>query len=262
MPWLPIEGTFLGHRLVCRLMDMTDTASDLQTSAINLVRSSHPWTKADSAAGFVLRYLIPMRRQLIEILGSPVAADESLKLLLGHLVSVGFGDQKQGRLRDFLIRAVRSAAKTHVKNGAAQDGAAQDEAAMALFMAKLDKVTLESSAWLAFWRDGLLQRAWRSLERVEHGDPQRPLYSVLSVATADAAGTSPKPEAIAKLASQAAGRQLDASLVEKVLPEARVLFAQFIADEISETLESPGRDEVKQEITRLGLAKAFEGIRI
>lgn len=236
---------------------MTDTASDQQISTINLVRSSHPWTQAESAAGFVLRYLVPMRRQLVEILGSPAAADESLKLLLGHLVSVGFGNQKQGRLRDYLIRAVRSAAKTQVKNSPLED-----DAAMASFVEKMKNVTLESSAWLAFWRDGLLQRAWRSLERVEHSDPQLPLYSVLSVATAEGKSASVAAEVIASKASQTSGRKIDAEMVRSVLPKAKTMFAQFIADEIAETLEMPNRDEVKQEIARLGLAKAFEGIRI
>ena len=46
------------------------SSSDGEPSTINLVRSSHPWTEADSAAGFVLRYLAPMRRQLTAILGS------------------------------------------------------------------------------------------------------------------------------------------------------------------------------------------------
>ena len=55
-----------------------------------------------------------MRRQLTSVFGSTEHADEALKLLLAHLVSIGFGDQKQGRLRDFLLRGIRSAAKSRV----------------------------------------------------------------------------------------------------------------------------------------------------
>ena len=229
-------------------------------SVINLVRSTHPWTQADSAAGFVLRYLVPMRRQLIDLLDSPAAADESLKLLLGHLVSVGFGDQKQGRLRDYLIRAVRSAAKTQVKNQCPNDSAEQNEAIAALSQ-RLVPVTLESRTWLAYWRDGLLQRAWRSLERIEHADLSRPLYSILSAATADTMDAPSRAE-IARVASESAGRPIGQEVVRDRLPEARTAFAQFIADEIAETLESPTTQDVKAEIARLGLAKAFEGIRI
>ncbi len=49
----------------------------MQPSSVNLVRSSQSWTEADSAAGFVLRYLAPMRRQLASALGSNAEADEA-----------------------------------------------------------------------------------------------------------------------------------------------------------------------------------------
>lgn len=234
---------------------MTDTSTDNAISTINLVRSSNPWTQADSAAGFVLRYLVPMRRQLIDILGTPAAADQSLKILLGHLVSVGFGDQRKGRLRDYLIRAVRSAAKA----GVAEIPEAQRPEL------KLDHVTLESKAWLGYWRDGLLERAWRSLERHEHAKPDQPVYSVLAAATA-APDSNAEMIAVA-IRDAAAGSAetlaaINGRVVEKTLPAARAMFAQLIADEVAETLEAPDREGVKREILKLGLAKAFEGIAI
>ena len=235
---------------------MSDTASDQSMSTVNLVRSSHPWTQADSAAGFVLRYLIPMRRQLVDLLGSPAAADDALKLLLGHLVSVGFGDQNHGRLRDYLVRAVRSASKTHLKSTAGEDSDAVRQLAQ-----KLEQVTLESKTWLGYWRDGLLQRAWRSLERTEHGEPECPVYSVLSSATAG--GDGPVDHAaVAAAASEALGRPIDAAEVQRTLPVAKTMFAQFIADEIADTLETPERQGVRDEIAALGLGRAFEGIQM
>lgn len=225
-------------------------SSDSQRiSTVNLVRTSHPWTQADSAAGFVLRYLIPMRRQLVEILGSGSMADESLKLLLAHLVSVGFGEHKQGRLRDFLLRAIRSAAKTHA--------AELPEASRP----KLDlgQATLESKAWLGFWRDGLLERAWRSLERHEHANPEQPVYLVLNTATSNPKAT---PAMLAKSILADAKRELTESQVDELLPLARTLFAQFIADEVAETLEGPSKDAVKKEIVQLGLAGAFAGMQV
>ncbi len=37
------------------------------------------------------------------------------------------------------------------------------------------------------------------------------------------------------------------------------MFAQMIADEVVETLESPTKDDVKDEIKLLGLTNAFQG---
>lgn len=218
-------------------------------STVNLVRSSHPWTEADNAAGFVLRYLVPMRRQLTQVMSTEPLADNALKLLLAHLVSAGFGDHKKGRLRDFLLRGVRSAAKTAVNE-------LPEEKRSTL---SLESVTLDSKQWLTFWREGLLERAWRSLERFEHSSPGKPLYTVLQASTA---GGNKTPTMLAAQIASEGGIQLGEASVMELLAEARTLFAQLIADEVAETLEDPKGEDVKQEIATLGLSRAFDGIAI
>ncbi|MGI9473706.1 MAG: hypothetical protein ACR2NZ_19345 [Rubripirellula sp.] len=230
---------------------MSDASSpdSQRTSTVSLVRTSHPWTKADSAAGFVLRYLSPMRRQLTAMLGSTEQADEGLKLILAHLVSVGFGDQKQGKLRDFLLRGIRSAARTRA-NEIPEDKRPE---------LKLDEVTFESKQWIAYWRDGLLERAWRSLERKEHAETDPPLFSVLHCATAKPQAT---PAMLVVQIAAETGVQIDELTVQQSLPEARAAFAQLVADEVAETLENPTGEDVKREIGRLGLGKAFNGVSV
>ena len=225
-----------------------DLSSQTHQSTVNLVRSSHPWTKAGSAAGFVLRYLVPMRRQLTSILGTTEHADEALKLLLSHLVSVGFGDQKRGRLRDFLLRGVRSAGKSRVAESPENERPEIN----------LEPVTLESREWLSYWRYGILERAWRALERREHAESNPPLFTILLAST-----SNPKASA-AELAKEigASGSPIDVAVVESQLPIARALFAQLVADEVAETLESPTGEDVKQEIGLLGLGKAFNGVSV
>lgn len=220
-----------------------------KTSSVNLVRSSHPWTKADSAAGFVLRYLTPMRRQLTGVLGSTEQADESLKLLLSHLVSVGFGEHKRGRLRDFLVRGIRSAAKSRIAEIPERDRPELN----------LDGVTLDSQEWIGYWREGLLERAWRSLERQEHAEPELPVYSVLHCATANPEAT---PAMLGVRIAAEYAVTVDEETIQKTLPFARTLFAQLVADEVAETLENPSSDDVKREIVKLGLAKAFSGMGV
>ncbi|MEM9828602.1 MAG: hypothetical protein AAF958_18590 [Planctomycetota bacterium] len=218
-------------------------------STVNLVRSSQPWTKADSAAGFVLRYLVPVRRQLTDVLGSTEAADGSLKVLLAHLVSVGFGEHRQGRLRDYLLRALRSAARMRSGEG---NGNGKLEA-------NLETLTPESKSWVAYWRDGLLERAWRSLERYEHAHADRPVYTVLTRSTENPQATA---GILASMLQQDDPRQWDAARVEQLLPLARTMLAQLIADEVAETLENPTREDVKREIMQLGLGRAFVGMQV
>ena len=230
---------------------MSDASSSdpQRSSSVNLVRSSHPWTKADSAAGFVLRYLAAMRRQLTATLGSVEEADEALNLLLTHLINAGFGEHRQGKLRDFLVRGLRSAARARL-NERPDDQAAK---------ARLEELKVDSREWIKFWREGLLERAWRSLERLEHAKPAVPVFSVLHSATTNPQAT---PEMLVVQMATDSGVQTDAATIRTTLPEARAIFAQLVADEVAETLESPSGDQVKEEIQLLGLSRDFNGISV
>ena len=120
-----------------------------------------------------------------------------------------------------------------------------------------DQLQSDSKDWLRYWREGLLERAWRALERIEHATPSRPLYSVLHCAIANPQAT---PSMLVIQIATETGVQIKESNAETILAEARRIFAQLVADEVSETLEKPQFADVKQEIKTLGLSKAFVGI--
>lgn len=225
------------------------SSSNPSRSSVNLVRSSHSWTEAESAAGFVLRYLPPMRKQLAKALGSTNEADQALRILLTHLVSAGFGEHRKGRLRDFLARAVRSCAKARLT----EQGRLESD------KDKLAPLTTDSKDWVVMWRDCLLQRAWRALERMEHQDRDRPLYSVLWAST-----TNPKvslDELSVEVEKQSAVK-LDQVKLQQMKLEAKAAFAQLLADEVVETLENPDKASVKKEIQTLGIGGAFTGLTV
>lgn len=221
----------------------------MKPSSVNLVRSSQSWTEADSAAGFVLRYLAPMRRQLSSVLGSNAEADEALKKLLAHLVTAGFSKYNSGKLRDFLVKGIRSSAKARIAD------LPEGERPKVNF----DTIVPDSAEWLAFWRDCLLERAWRALERYEHANPSTPLYAVLFSVNANPKANTPQ---LVQSVSKMTGQAIEDQTVDRCLPMARTMFAQLIADEVVETLQSPNKEEVKEEIRILGLANAFSGIQI
>ncbi|WP_197454774.1 hypothetical protein Pla52nx_005680 [Stieleria varia] len=195
----------------------------------------------------MLRYLSPMRRQLVEVMGSTKEADEALRLLLAHLVAAGFGDHRKGRLRDFLVRGIRSSAKARLKEIPEQQRTA----------VTLDELKLESPNWVRYWRDCLLERSWRALERAEHKDPETPLYSILWAST-----KNPKAniDELVVQANKTALIQVDASTVNRLLQQSKATFAQLLADEVVETLESPTKADVRNEIQSLGMSGAFAGL--
>jgi hypothetical protein len=120
-------------------------------------------------------------------------------------------------------------------------------------------VTLESKQWITYWREGLLERAWRSLERQEHADPESPVYSVLHSATSNPQAT---PAMLVVQIASDTDVSIDEATVQTTLVAARALFAQLIADEVAETLENPTSEDVKREIAQLGLGKAFSGVSV
>ena len=228
----------------------TNTSSNIKSrSSVNLVRSSHSWTETESAAGFVLRYLAPMRKQLTAVMGSEAEADQALRILLTHLVSAGFGEHKKGRLRDYLIKALRSCAKARLS----EQGSEQEQ------KEKLAGVTHESKEWMVMWRDCLLERAWRALERMEHQDRERPLYSVLWSSTLNSDASL---DELAQAVQSRCGIKLDQVKLQQFKHEAKAAFAQLLADEVVETLENPDKAAVKKEIQSLGMGSVFSGLSL
>ena len=217
--------------------------SSIQSSSTG-IRTSHPWTAADSAAGFVLRYLIPMREQLIPWVRSQPLADECIRRLVAHLVAKGFGDQGKGRIRDFLMRGIRSAAKSAIAD---------------IPEAKRPKIdfstwALDSPSWIDNWRQGLLTRSWRCLERLEHKDLTRPLYAILRMAT-----EYPNDDAamLAVRINTQSDINVDKDKIRELLGPARTAFAEILSLEIEETLEQADPASVMQEIETLGLTSMF-----
>ncbi|WP_143543861.1 hypothetical protein [Rhodopirellula sp. MGV] len=230
---------------------MQTSSTAAARSSVNLIRSSHTWTEAESAAGFVLRYLTPMRRLLIKTLGSEQEADQALRILLTHLVSAGFGEHRKGHLRDYLAKAVRSCAKARLTERGDLDEDAINQQCAAL--------TPDSKKWLLLWRDGLLERAWRALERQEHQDRSRPLYTILWTSTINSKVT---PDELAQLVEGKTGTRPDQSQLQQLKLEAKAAFAQLLADEVVETLHTADKVSVKNEINRLGIGSAFHGLNV
>lgn len=249
------------------------------SSSVYLSRSQQTWTGAGSAAGYVLRYLAPMRRLMIDVTGNEQEADRALAILVTHLVRAGFSGHDRGRLRDFLVRGIRSAAKAtydeSVQRSEKNELESRDAAMPIPAPPKLNVAKLESPQWLGYWRDGILQRSWRSLERFQHarrydsavrsasltGETSQEdcVHDILRIAIAHPKET---PQGWAERLESLGGRPIEPDEVQAQLELARIRFAQYVADEVAQTLEIPEPAKVQAEIKTLGLAKAFMGVKV
>lgn len=253
------------------------------SSSVYLARSKQTWTGAGSAAGYVLRYMIPMRRLMLDIVGSEKEADRSLAILVAHLVKAGFSGHDKGRLRDFLVRGIRSAAKARFEevNQDIQSGTKQNgKSTQPPTPPRLEVAQLESVDWIRYWREGILQRAWRSLERYQHACRYRRPASKDAASKDAAADQLPDEDIIhdslrvamsypketmeqwAGRVATMAGRAVTPDQFQVQVELARVRFAQQIADEVAQTLEHSDPKAIHAEIKSLGLAKAFVGVKV
>jgi len=222
-----------------------DASQSLAGKSGMLKTLSRPWTQSPSAAALIVRYLAPMRQQLLQWTGSESITDDSLEMLIGHLVAQGFGQHGRGRMRDFLIRGIRSATKATIGEIAENDRPAIDFATW----------KADSPDWIANWRGELLARVWRELERDEHHDLSRPLYSILKTATAHPRENA---EMLAVRINTQSDIAVDPATIQALIAPARKRFAELVIQEVAHTLEDRTETSVMAELHAVGLAEPVE----
>ena len=198
------------------------------------------------------RYACTMRK----FLNATFSSDDTSRLILQSsietLIKEGYGDTEHQLLRNYLIDLISQHAKIF------QNRKVLDNSGNPLDPKKLAELKPESIAWMQNWRDGLLERSWRSIERLQHNDPESPIYSVLRASSA-------QPSAVSLHAqrSNRGVRCIDThrDQIEDLLSKAKITFAQILADEISETIADHSQDSILQEIQLLGLNRAFVDIK-
>lgn len=207
-----------------------------------LEQISTRWTCVHDPSQFVLRYASAIRNYMGAIIRNQHDAEEAAQDFLLRAVRKGFhaASPDRGRFRDYLKAAVRHAAFKHLRRRPEVPlGGAVDQA-----------VHHADQDWNADWRRCLLQRVWRSLERHQAEAPANLCHTVLRLAV-------DFPEAdsctLAGRAAALSGRPLRPDAFRKQLSRARRLFAQFLLDDIKQTVESPTAEFVEEELAELGL---------
>lgn len=236
--------------LPTQIMQKAERSMNKKTG-IQFNHSEYRWDTAESAASFVLRYICTLRKFIHQGLQHQEFASLILNDLVQQLVNTGYQNTTYRHLRDYLIFSIKEHSTNRLKEST--QTLSKEEAIKWIN----EDLKPNSTKWLQCWRDSLLERAWRSLERLEHNEPQTPLYSIFHA-------FSVKPSASLSMLNvelaTTVGLRLTEHQIGDLLSEAKITFAQLIVDEISETISNSSRENILQEVQTLGLHRALENL--
>jgi RNA polymerase sigma-70 factor (ECF subfamily) len=198
---------------------------------------------------FVLRYARAIRKYLEALLQNSHDAEEAAQdfLLKGILRGFVLTTQLRGRFRYYLKTAVRNAALNYLQRHKQDRPGAIDPAHLA---DPRDEQTQAEEDWIAEWRRCAIERALQALDHHQQQTRDNLFHTVmvLSLDYPDEDST-----ALARRASAAVGRPIQAAAFRKQLSRARHRFAELLVAEVTLTLEQPTPEQVEEELSEVGL---------
>ncbi len=196
------------------------------------------------------RYSGAVHRYLLGALRDRDAADElfqefSLRFLRGDFKRA---DPELGRFRNYLKTSLFHLISDYQKRKHAQprllDSNVNEPADPgAPSPADSERHFLES------WREELMDRTWQELAEIERRTGQ-PRYTVLRFRADNP--TMSSAEMAEKLSAQL-GKRLTVDWVRQALHRAREKFTDLLLNEVAQSLQNPGVEELAQELNDLGL---------
>lgn len=215
----------------------------------NLDQISTHWHSVNDPLQFVMRYAPAIQSYLLALLKNAHDAEEVAQDFLLRMQQHGFAGVKaeRGRFRDYLKRAVRNAALNYLQRSKSRR---QVDISLLQLGTPATAASADEQEWLQEWRKVLLDRAWRTLERRQGRTPDNPFFTALRLTVAH-----PQEDSVALAArlSAAVGRTVRPETFRKQLSRARLYFAQFLVEEVAQTLEEPTSGQLAEELTELGL---------
>jgi RNA polymerase sigma-70 factor (ECF subfamily) len=193
--------------------------------------------------GAVYRYLLRAVRD--GSVAEDLTQEFALRFLQGRFGQV---DREQGRFRNYVKGALFRLVQDHYRSQG------RDPRPVSLAPDSPIAAPDDNSAEEAFrdsWRQELLSRAWKALERVQDETGQ-PYHDVLRsrVEAPELSSTQ-----LAEQLSARRGRTLSAVGVRQLLHRARERFAELLLDDIRQSLEGAPPERLAEELAELNLLK-------
>ena len=228
---------------------MLDVIVAIDSPQARLDQISTCWEAVRDPVRFVLRYAPAIQRFLGVLIKNPQDAEEVSQEFLAGVLRRGFPPEADvhGRFRNYLIAAVRNAARAHFRRRAL---ITYPNSALDMIPAPDETEPAIDREWLDSWRQCLLDRVWEALERQQEKAPHNLSFLVLRLATDHPDEDS---TALAARVSALEGRPLRPTAFRKQLSRARRRFANLLAAEVARTLAVPTPMAVQEELIDLGL---------
>jgi RNA polymerase sigma-70 factor (ECF subfamily) len=216
----------------------------------NLESITTNWAILRDPQQFVLRYGVAIRAYVLALLGKNADGEEVLQDFLVRIVAQGgflSADPARGRFRDYLRTCLRNAAVSHLRRKP-PDGVPLSSVDDPAILNSAERAA--EAAWIDHWRQCLLDKAWRELDRHQQRSSGTIYHSVLRTAVEHRNEDS---AALAARLSGSSGRAISPEAFRKQLSRARRIFAQALLAEVADTLDSADPDSVEQELIEVGL---------
>ncbi|MEM6329225.1 MAG: sigma-70 family RNA polymerase sigma factor [Planctomycetota bacterium] len=238
------------------MQPLEDRLSRIETSW-SIIRQAHGGAGDSSRGGAVqraqrdllARYGGAVKRYALAALRDEEAAEEvfqefALRFVRGDL---GRADPQRGRFRSFvkttiyhLIVDQQRRGKRDARIGQLRSGTPEPKAPTERQHEELFSAT---------WRDDLLSRVWRRLEKHEQSTG-KPYHTALKCRVDFPDVRSPE---LAERLSEQLGKPMTAGAVRVLLHRSREAFAEMLLEEVVHTLPGASRDEVQEELIDLNL---------
>ena len=212
----------------------------------DLEHISTQWSQLGDANVFVLRYTSAIENYLRRILTTDDEVQEVLQAFLVRVLERGFehADPDKGRFRHYLSRSVRNAARTY------QRSRSRSKSHQSICEEPSESSEPLDAIWQKEWHECIMNRAMQRLRHREQTSDGNLGHSALQL---HLASPSEDSRALANQLSEKVGREVSSAVFRKQLSRARKSLAEFLVQEVAETVDSTSKDDLRNELREVGL---------
>src|ERR1043166_8932602 len=214
-----------------------------------LDRIETDWSMIHEPAHLVMRYSRAIESYFRALIKNHHDAEEAAQNFFLWISQNGLprACRDRGRFRDYLKVVVRNAALHFLRSN---HPPVQNESAIAQVASHEETPGDFDREWVTHWRRCILKGVWRRLREDQANAPDSTTYAVMRLCAAFPNERSTK---LAEKLAAKTNKPIGAAAFRQKVSRARRQFAQYLVDEVAQTLSDPAPADVEGELADLGL---------